>query len=231
MTYDPFATSTGLIDKYTGTVMESWFGINPRYSETAHLIFWKIKLDDPGAYPQVEDGEIQEQFSIGDKWESFDGGSTVEFPGNPQKNFNANTQYGTIINRAVGEWNLREVLSSRGVPTDAKIWIGLRFEFESQVLTKPFKNRETGELVEPKPKIMPVAYLGDSPEDAFVPEFDISSLGLDNEKEQELRQAAETSSTYGQFLDKAMKLQWVSGDAKMVSALADQSLWQAIKLI
>lgn len=231
MSYDPFATSTGLIDQYSGTVVESWFGINPRYSETAHLLFWKIKLDDPAAFPQIEDGEIQEQFSLGPKWESLDGGNTVEFPGNDKKNFNANSQYGTIINRAVGEWALRDILSARGVPTEAKIWTGLRFEFMSQILTKPFKDQNTGEMVEPKPKVMPVAYLGDSPEDIFVPDFDISSLGLTNEQETELRQAAESSDSYGQFLDRAMKLQWVAGDGKMVGALADQSLWQAIKLI
>ena len=231
MASDPFSTTSGLIDHYTGTVIESWFGINPSYNADLHLLFWKVQLDNPDEFPEVEDGIIQEQFTIGPKWESMDGGETVEYPNKPEARFNANTQYGKIINRAVDEWGLREELGKRGAsPAEARIWAGLRFEFQSQQLTKPFKNAK-GELIEPGPKVMPVDYLGQGEEVVYERAFDIGQLGLSEEEAADLRGAAEASDSYGEFLDKAMKLQWVSGNASMVTALADQSLWQGLRLL
>lgn len=224
--YDSYEVSTGLIDHFTGTVIGAMFGIRANYSETNYLMLWTIELDNPGDFPQVESGQMTEQFSIGPEWESLDGGQTVEYPGNPEKKFNGNTQYGQIITRAV-EWGMKDRLKAKGPTTNAEIWVGERFEFKAET-RRSFKN-QAGETVSPGPKIMPVAYLGANTEIQNVPMFDMSSLGLEPDQETELRKVAAESGNYGQFLDGAMKLTWVTGNASMVTALADQSLWQAIK--
>ena len=231
MTTDPFGTSSGLIDHYIGTVEESWFGINPQYQENVTLLMWRVRLDNPEDYPQLPDGYTQEQFSVGPVWESYDGGATIEYPGKENARVNSNTQYGVILTRAIHDWNMRGVLESKGEgATEAKIWIGCRFEFTAEA-RKPFKNAQ-GETVTPGPKVMPTAFMGEG-ETLLKPVevFDLDSLGLSMEELRDLTEAADKAENHGQFLDAAMKLTWLPSNGKVVTALADKSFWQALQTI
>lgn len=230
MSSDPWGTSSGLIEEYSGVVEDSWFGINPQYSEKAMCIMWIVRVDNPEEFPQLEEGKVQEQFSVGEGWESLDGGETIEFPGSPNRKIHSNSQYGKIIDRAIKDWGMRDILSERGAgPTEAKIWEGLRFEFKAEE-RPPFINRQTKEEVKLSPKVMPVSFLGqDGAPAERSPTFDVSQLNLTDSELEDLTNCANKSDAHGEFLDAAMKLTWLPSNGKVVAALADKSFWQALR--
>lgn len=178
---DAWATdrSSGFLQNFDGTVIDAYFGTDPRYNQgTTLLMQWECSVDE--AHDDVDEipEEILQKYPCGSNWETEDGGRTASHTsGKPNAKFHASTLYGKIIDEVVGATKgygnaelaaggevvtnfdgLMDVLRKRGNPTQAEVWKGLRFRF-AEVIFDYGENKKTGERMVSR-RSMPVEFLG-----------------------------------------------------------------------
>jgi hypothetical protein len=163
--YDEFRTSTGLKDDYDGIITDAFFGKPQSGGERLNL-FFKVKADDD---------EVELRYSIGNDWETYDGGKTVEHP--REHYFNNRTAYAEFFVAALA-CGAKEVLGKRSHalerrgPRDSRLWPGLRFHFDvkTETMNLPVRD-EAGQPVRDDkgqirtqevvvPRTMPTKFLG-----------------------------------------------------------------------
>ena len=116
---DLWETSSGLPDDFAFTVTNARFVFDPQYNNGETLLLaWEgeaegVDLDRPL------------RFACGSGWDTPDNGKTAVHP--KQKLFNKRSHYGMLIDRCIKELGMGDILRRRGVPTEAKVWVGLRF--------------------------------------------------------------------------------------------------------
>lgn len=161
-----WGTESGFPSNYMGTVTEAWFGVNNKYNANATLLFLKLETDDD-MMP-----EIEEQFSVGDGWKTWDGGETIEHPDqvrNERKKINSNSQYGKFQDkvRTLGALEaIAENAIQKGIkkgPFNSQSWVGTQWHFAEVVNT--YTDRETKE-VKTSRKNYPDEWLGFAQEGA-----------------------------------------------------------------
>jgi len=148
-------TTSGLIDEYEMTLEEVWFGKDPAYMEGKQACFMVRGVAELDG--EVLDEEKTNYYSLGDGWDTPDGGDTAVH-GAGKKQFNKNSSYGKFIDHvvALGDEVIAEV-KSRGETTEAVTFQGLRFRFERKDFT--FTDRKTHESREYSVEL-PVEFLG-----------------------------------------------------------------------
>lgn len=126
--FDPWKTSTGLVDEYTGTIVDAQFGFKPEYQNGTRLL---LMLDINTGDPSIGEGGIaSEQYPVGDGWDTHDGGKTAVHSSGQDKNFNNASGIGLLLNSIIDAGGLG-VLQATGVtPDHAACWIGGRYNFE-----------------------------------------------------------------------------------------------------
>ena len=132
-TFDPWDTSTGLLDNFDFKVDRAWFGeVEDSDSDRLYLFIEGTAVDD-------EDEEYEdhtERYSLGKGWEVIDDGDEVE---TASRNgvFNQSTGIGHLILslKALGEEET-EYITDRGRPTKAKTFKGLRMHMVGRVVSE-----------------------------------------------------------------------------------------------
>lgn len=212
--------SSGLVQFYTGTVTNPHFATDARYNEGVGLLMhWEMEdvVDEDGnALP-----DTTEMFSVGSGWESDDGQSTYHASGKVDKKINANSLYGRILNRLVGEEfsGLIPILEARGTEFDAGVWDGLRFEFDRETI--PY-----GKNIGDKQHIMPVKWVKEEkvaePKTVKPRVATDSAGGLVGR----LRTLAEQYDSHGEFLDAALEVEGVAEDDDLVDRISKPEFWE-----
>lgn len=218
---------TGLLTGYTGTVTDAWFAPNERFAG------WQLMLKqttDSALHP-----EWTEQLRVGEQWESFDGGQTIENKDNPEKkNVHMNSRYGEFQTRMIECGVTPQQLRAKGTPREAKTWVG--FVITWGEVSKDYSMEREGKQVEGKSRYnMPVAVQAESGATIFT-NAPVQSTGqssaLDGVSEElatALREARAASSSHSEFVDKAIGLTGVVGNDTLVRAIADENgLWKEL---
>lgn len=153
--FDPWSTETGLVTDYEGTVVDAWFGTDAKVGGRTTLIaFWKVNTNDP------DNPEVEERWSMGPDWASYDGGSSAEHPKGDRKRFNKNSQYGHLIDKAI-ECGAGEALAATGLtPRSADVWKGTKWYMEAESKDYNFKNDKGEEVKGTSSRNYPSKFLG-----------------------------------------------------------------------
>ncbi|MDX1748659.1 MAG: hypothetical protein R3324_22225, partial [Halobacteriales archaeon] len=220
------------------TVVDAWFGKNENseFNPDRIFLFWKMAKIETDGDPV---DEWTERFSVGSGWEAVEGGKQIQREDGTTRKINSNTDYGRIINRCLGEAGGREgreyaehfegakkVLMDRGEPTEAGVWVGLRFHMTSQEFS--FHNKEEDEEVTYN-RTLPVAFKGEDDPDGTVssPAGSESNGSLSKAErikvEAALKKLAKEADDHADFLDKAMELETVTTHDELLELVADDS--------
>lgn len=219
---ESYETTSGLVDDFDLEIVDAWFATDSRYNNgQTSMLFWKVNplsnVDD-SVPPEFWDGGIR--FACGKDWESSDGGKTVAHPGGTKK-FNAQSAYGMLINRAV-ELGAGDVLKAKGPTQDASIWPGLRFHMKREEYSFNIKGEEVK-----RDRLLPTSFdgVGDGTATASTPAAaatpKASALeGMDEAVVEKLRGLKADTADHSAFVDAVMDLPDLSGDTKVVMAIA-----------
>lgn len=223
--------STGLIDECAATVLRSWFGGDPAYTnEQGEIILrlnWELG-DIEGATDAPE--TITEKYSIGKGVVAVQDGTAVErTDGRPVK-FNNNSVLGQIVKR-VGTDPAFEKLAddfaaSGANPANAGIWQGRRFRFAREE-----RNYNIGGKDYNKTLLLPVEYLGTMGGglDVFAKaEAALAEGGLTTVRDR-LQVIAENASSQQTFAAAAIALPEVQADPALAQEVLSGSFYATSK--
>jgi hypothetical protein len=228
-----WGTSSGLLESGTATIAEAWFGRNEQAEgELANKVylFWRlINIDSDDDYD-----EYVARLTIGNGWEPLEDGARVVREDGGSKPFNNNTDYGKVINRVLGSQGGKEgkafapnfdgafdVLKSKGTQYDAKVWVGMRFEFA----TEEFSSTINGEDVTWN-RLLPQKFVGDggaggatstAPAAAATAPSGTGQPTL----EEQLVTLAKSAGSHGEFVGQALAVPGLSADEALLARVAD----------
>jgi len=146
----PWDTELGLPNDIDGYIASAKFGTKDEYaqavaatgSEGGKMIIFDL---------EDKDGELvgSPGYSIGSGWIVDDDGQSISHP--KRTNVVTSSVYGQLMNRVVKDLEVDMV--SRGLPTEAKSWVGLGFHWMQQ------EHATVGGT--PASQLMPVEYIGE----------------------------------------------------------------------
>lgn len=144
--YDPWATTSGLVDDVTVTITDAYFTFDPQYNDGQTLL-----LKVAGQTDDEENPEFDQFFPCGNGWETTDKGKSASREDGKRKGFNKNSGYGMFFTRAI-DAGAGEALKSRGTPMEAEVWKGLTFHFKRESI-------DFGGEIGKKDRILPDVFL------------------------------------------------------------------------
>ena len=114
----------GIRDDYQLTVLTAYFAPDALYQDGSTFLLNLIGIDENGepATEKFNAAKVSE-------WATYDGGKTI-VPIGSVKAINKSSMYGHLIESAVN-CGAGDILATRGDPTNASAWIGLRFHMKS----------------------------------------------------------------------------------------------------
>lgn len=140
--FNSWETSSGLIDEYSGEVIDAHFGYKEEYRNgEALLLFLEIQTGDPEL---GEGGIITEQYPVGNGWETGDKGKTATHESGRAKKFNGNSGVGLLID-SIRDAGGIAALSKKGESNEAASYIGLTATFTRKEFS--MKNPDGGDDV------------------------------------------------------------------------------------
>ena len=140
---------TGLLDDFDFTITEARFAFDAKYNNGETMM---LQLE--GTTDNVDVPTTHLWFNTGKGWVSKDGGqSIVHESGKADKYFNRGSLIARLITRCIDDFNIGDLLNERGEPTQAKVWVGLKFHINNEVI-------DYGTGIEARPKAMPTAFIG-----------------------------------------------------------------------
>jgi hypothetical protein len=136
---DTFELSSGLIEDYTGTITDAYFGFDAAYNNGGTcLLKLVVSADDKTLF---DGGETTQIYTVGEGFEPTNGGAQVAHESGKQKNFNKQSGVGLLIQSVADIDGGLDILRERGTAFDAGIWKGLHVEFYA----KEFSAKINGE--------------------------------------------------------------------------------------
>lgn len=211
---------TGLRDNYVGTIVTSRWGRDARYDNgnTTVLVWTVTGTDDEGL--AFED---QLLISCGKGWESDDGVHLYHQSGK-DKYFNQTSHVARVIKRAMELPGAGEVIKSRGEPMDATVWENLTFRLARESINY-------GGEIGGKDKVLPQEFVGvagtTTPAPvttaAPTPAAPTPAATTNGALALQVRATAVAASSYQEFVDKAISLDGVMGDATLMASIADEA--------
>lgn len=206
--YDPFEGVSGGFESGTFTFLGASFGSDARYK-------------GDGSYPVVgiihnlnEDSGTEDDFllSIGTGWEPRDDGArVVRADGSEPRGFIKSTAYQQFLIAAV-EAGAGDVIRGRGMPWEAAIWTGLRFEMERF----DYKDMNGKDRWRPQPS----KYLGLADASEAAPAADDGVLA-------KLHELAFASATHEDFVEASFAI--VEGNSSLVSKVLDPGFYASLR--
>lgn len=145
--FDPWATTSGLVDDIDITISDAYFGFNADYNNGETLV-----LTIEGTTDDEDNKEYSGFYPCGGGWETTDKGKTASREDGKRKGFNKTSGYGLFFTAAI-EAGAGDVLRERGTPFEAAVWPGLTFHM------KRLKHNYGGEIGEIE-RLLPVEFKG-----------------------------------------------------------------------
>jgi len=140
--FDPWATSSGMLDGYTGKIVDAAFIFKPDYQNgTALLLAIDVNTGDPEI---GEGGIVSEQYPVGKGWDTNDGGQTAVHESGKEKNFNNASGIGLLLNSIIDAGGLPVLQGTGLLPHQAKCWIGGEYVFERKEFSGKFADGKEG---------------------------------------------------------------------------------------
>lgn len=221
-----WGTESGLLDRCVGTVDRAWFAINLEsdYGDPKprlHLELVNIEEDEG---MDLDTFEIR--LGTGKDWEVVEDGAAVEDrSGRTNRKFHKMTGLGRVIDLVVrnkdGKFDgCLEELTSRGNPTEAKVWVGMRFEWERQEFD--LRDGETYDLM------LPVAYLGVEGDGSAAKKSgegttkDAGGQNDNGDLEAQLVRLAQEADSYEAFVGQAMQVPGVTDRPDLMAKVANE---------
>lgn len=209
--------TSGLLDNYDLTVESSIFSTDATYNngQTVMLI-WTGTTNDAD-YP-----ERSIFITLGSGWDTLDGGATIERVDGKPAQFNRSTKMAILIDRCLNKFGIGDLMRSRGSVFESKIWQGLTFHIEREVLDPTKTDAKATEF--------PVAFVGQAvattqaPVAAAAPVV-AAAVGL-RDQVVGLFQASADLATAQQA---ALALPGVTSDGALVNEIVSGSLWNQVK--
>lgn len=216
---------TGLRTEYDFTIHMATFGTDMSYNNGQSYLLILSGLDE-------DNTESQEMLSIGEGWESKDGGFTATHE--KKALFNRNSVYGVWLGYAA------EAVEAAGQdwifnkdPRDASMWNGTRWHMEEKVIAEASTWRD-GTEHPARTRLVPVAFLGfegDAPastlsgvvSEAPVPTQAPASNGAVVDGSPILLALAKASPDYQSFVNAAMTNPDVANDEALLQLVIDGS--------
>lgn len=144
--YGEWGTDSGLPSNFDGTIIAAEFTTDEKYTSQDGSPMTVLRLEFDHA---AESSPVL--LSLGAGWEIADRGKRAVHAN--RNKFVATSRIGRWIDRCVKQLGMFETLSSRGAPTVAATWEGLRFHFERETI-------DYGAGIGEKEMLMPTAFLG-----------------------------------------------------------------------
>jgi len=139
--FDPWATTSGMLDGYTGTIVDAQFGFKPDYQNGTRLL---LMIDVNTGDPEIgEGGIVSEQYPVGEKWDTNDGGQTAVHESGQEKNFNNSSGVGLLLNSIIDAGGLPTLQGTGLLPHQAKCWVGGTYVFERKEFSGKFDGKES----------------------------------------------------------------------------------------
>lgn len=209
---------------------------------------------------EIEDYDVNERppmFPCGEGWDTFDDGETVEHS-QGKTEFTDRSAVGILLDRCFDVLGIGDELAARGDSAlQAKIWKGLTFQLEREEFDYGI-NKQTGQPMKTS-RLMPVKLLEAgkagkgkkaaakeapakakaSKAKAAEPDEDEDEKGsgggildnLDKKMLLKLKKAVKEADGDSEvFASLAMDIDGVEDDDDLVSAIADDSLWEALNV-
>jgi len=196
-------------EEMTATITRSRFEPNTmsEYDPNKLFLYWTVEPDEQTVQDFPEYDSIR--YSIGQDWETFDDGKTIEHPRGTTR-MNPNTNYGKVIERVTNMPEAVKVFEAReqelGLSEGqlyAPIWEGMTFKFQ-KITFEGSADRGVPDYS----RDMPVEFMGVDGETAGG-----SNSGSNNQElVNELTQLANNSSSNSEFVKAASKKQEVIND-------------------
>jgi hypothetical protein len=244
--YDEFKTTSGLKDDFDGVVVDAWFAKDIG-TQTDNLYgFLKILADDGE--------EVTQRYGLGAEWGSFDQGITVEHPKGAKHYFNNRAGYSEVFTAALksGAEDLmrsksKTELEQRGAK-DARIWLGLRFHWEVKTETFTLRDKQSGEDREiTTNRCLPTKFLGlaesggTAATAGVVTVAKTSGQGVVDGSAENMTELADAATmtklkvlaktkTYSEFVDDAMNIPGAIDNMMLMTALADETLYNGLRV-
>lgn len=245
---DEFTLESGIKANYDGTVIDEWFGTREVTGSSLYL-FLKIKADDGE--------EVEQRFTCGDDWASYDGGKTAEHPS--KKHFNNNSNVGRLVsaymNLCESEVRARSKELNGLGPRAAALLHGFKFHWDA--FEDSFTPREKNEDGTAKEAIMftrvlPTQFLGiegvsnptvaTEPAAASTENADASGTSgeaaavpadgplatVDPSTQAQIKVLAK-AKPYSEWVDAVMGLTGVLENATLMVALGDEAFYNNLK--
>lgn len=219
--------TSGRVTDYDGEVEQAYFAFGTGNSVDRMFLYLKSRPID-GTEVDTDDGLVEERFSIGSGWATYDGGETVEKTQGTKK-FHVNTAYfgliGRVVNLIGGMDNIGKVFGDKD-PTDASIWIGCQFHWEEEDAS--FTGSD-GKRVE-NTRNMPTKFLGkkESGQAASSGSPGSGSPGSANGLN-EMKRLAKSSASYSDWIDACMALPEIASNDMLVQRLSEQATYDQFR--
>lgn len=151
---DKNSFSSGLRDEYELTIYMPYFGYDDKYQDGEVLLMILDGVDE-------DEEPVHEIFSVGQGWETQDGGKTMLTPNKPNKRVNKQTNYGIWCN-----WAL-EAVSAAGSnylddkdPNVADTWLNTKWKMTEQQVAESWFNKRDQKEVAARFRLVPTEFLG-----------------------------------------------------------------------
>ena len=216
----------GKLAEFKLHVDRAFFGTDQRYNNgQSTLLTWEGTTDikDENGNPDEKLGTFNINLPLGKGWETADGLTVTHDSGKPDKGFNKSSIYGRVIDRAIKEFGLGDLLAKRGDPTEAKVWEDLTFDIKRETI-------DFGSGLESRSRFMPTAFLGEgigalgsvsgNGTAAVTAAATVANPAVIKAK---LKALAKSSTTHAEFVDKAMELDGVATNDELVGAVVDEA--------
>lgn len=212
--------------EYDLTIQSAVFAPDARYNNGETLLLqWTgtvSNVSDPNA--EIPEWFDSLSFPIGNGWETEDGGKSVTHVETGQdKLFNRSSYAGKLVDACVKEFQISDLLESRGGPYEAKVWEGLTFRIGR-------KTFDFGSTIGEKVRSFPIRFVGvasDGPTSGTT-----QSVSVNNGADLKAAVTAiiKSSTDFTEAQAKAFNIPGVLEDADLLNSLmSEDGLYSSVK--
>ena len=201
--------------------------------------------DAPEFGDYLEDGLFSIIYTCGKGWEPADKGASCQHESGRARKFNSGSGMGLLMNHALELDGVADLLMERGLPTDANVWIGLKFRIEevafegkdkdgtkftyTRRLPTEFHGVDEGEKAKPAAKKAPAKKAAPAKVEEIADEDEGTSYDLPAKLRGLLKAIAVNADDHDAFMEAAFAQVADQLDSTGELAVADEDFYLTLK--